>query len=636
LHATWGNDNRHCTAYLLRHLRKFLLLCAVSHNKEAQVACLHLASMPTPKDDFLSSFMSSSSVSVTNTAPVRATTTTTTTTTTREKYDANELRRLHDDEHGNVGLQVRLTMEDLECLDFILQPPNGGRMDEPCLRMGELMWSLLYEDPHPPPTASIQLGEVEREIRHHLELELAFLSGMDDNTTTSATSNSDDQQQRLQQRRRSANTKLSVTSTDDTDGATSALSQLTLLDHRKRNDIRNNTSSGKADMDDGNQFYKEVTYKRIRGTTILLQPNPPESPSVASVASGEPNDVTHGPTGRLHDVVVSDCSDAHFYLLQPFEHVTIAACTGCTIVVGAVAGLLHIVDCEKTFITSAARRVLVSNSCDVQLCLFTPCPPLLVGDNRSCQFAPFNTYYDGMREDLLATGLAAPAAVVVSDHNNSSRHDNDAAAWPLLQCASNKWKQPIELSKLEVPQVPGSSQGGAVVAPLSPGADDRAMVGNNVNDVTMQAPVQVPASEYRILFVPFESEASKQRRLEIENNDHAADGGHHPTTTPSTTSNAGENSNGGMESQYCRLLAEVLQLSPFRLPLEYERSALLKAERMKSIQQAVQKNLTPEQQYRFEEELNRGFREWLVTSGNLRQVLDLVHMEKKDQVTATQ
>jgi hypothetical protein len=79
-----------------------------------------------------------------------------------------------------------------------------------------------------------------------------------------------------------------------------------------------------------------------------------------------------------------------------------------------------------------------------------------------------------------------------------------------------------------------------------------------------------------------------------------------------------------------------LQLSPFRLPLEYERSALLKAERMKSIQQAVQKNLTPEQQYRFEEELNRGFREWLVTSGNLRQVLDLVHMEKKDQVTATQ
>jgi hypothetical protein len=26
--------------------------------------------------------------------------------------------------------------------------------------------------------------------------------------------------------------------------------------------------------------------------------------------------------------------------------------------------------------------------------------------------------------------------------------------------------------------------------------------------------------------------------------------------------------------------------------------------------------------------LNRGFRDWLVTSGNLRQVLDLVHLEQ--------
>jgi TBCC domain-containing protein 1 len=50
---------------------------------------------------------------------------------------------------------------------------------------------------------------------------------------------------------------------------------------------------------------------------------------------------------------------------------------------------------------------------------------------------------------------------------------------------------------------------------------------------------------------------------------------------------------------------------------------------MRNIQQAAQKNLTEEQQLRFEEELNRGFRDWLVTSGNLRQVLDLVHLERR-------
>jgi TBCC domain-containing protein 1 len=83
------------------------------------------------------------------------------------------------------------------------------------------------------------------------------------------------------------------------------------------------------------------------------------------------------------------------------------------------------------------------------------------------------------------------------------------------------------------------------------------------------------------------------------------------------------------ESLYCRLLAEVLQLSPFHLPLEYERHALVKADRIRNIKQMAKKNLTEEQQIRFEEELNRGFRDWLVTSGNLRQVLDLVHMEKR-------
>jgi Tubulin binding cofactor C len=566
LHATWRNDNRHCTAYLLRHLRKILLLTAVSHNKEAQGACLHLAAMP-PTDAAI--HLRSSANSKT---PYYSAST--------QKYDANEIRRWHNDEHGNVGLQVRLTMEDLDALDFLLQPPHGGLMlrrqsddDDDVVapiqnhRMGEFIWSLLYEEPHPPPTATLQLGEVEREIRQLLELELALMStnsGLEDAAT------------RPTNEKRGK--KSDATSTEVT---TKAFRQLTISD-------RKNDHMSRGVGNETHQ-YKEIAYKRMRGTTVLWKPHPQcveESPSAAaSMASGDLANDTIASTGRLHDLVVSDCSDVNFYLLQPFEHVTIAACTGCTIVIGAVAGLLHVVDCERTVITAAARRVLVSNSCDVQLCLFTPCPPLLVGDIRSCQFAPYNTYYDGLREDLLSTGLAAAEPTRPSD--------SDVGPW--LQCASNKWKQPIELSKLEVPQVPGAPP----AAPVSPGADDRAM-GASANDLTMQAPVLVPASEYRILFCPVVGDRRE------------------PEASPS-------------ESPYCRFLAEVLQLSPFRLPLEYERSALLKAERMKHIQQTVQKNLTPEQQVRFEEELNRGFREWLVSSGNLRQVLDLVHLEEEEE-----
>jgi hypothetical protein len=108
-------------------------------------------------------------------------------------------------------------------------------------------------------------------------------------------------------------------------------------------------------------------------------------------------------------------------------------------------------DCERTTITAAARRVVVSNSFDVVNYLFTPSPPLLVGDNNGCQFAPYNTYYEGLRQDLLATGLAAAlrSSLVTGDTPASPSRGGEGggnsptAAHPALQCASNKWKVPV-------------------------------------------------------------------------------------------------------------------------------------------------------------------------------------------------
>lgn len=339
------------------------------------------------------------------------------------------------------------------------------------------------------------------------------------------------------------------------------------------------------------------------------------------------------------------------YLLQPFEHATIAACTDCTIVVGAVAGLLHVVDCERVTITSAARRVLVSNCADVLHCIFTPSPPLLVGDNRACQFAPYNTYYDGLREDLLSTGLAA--ALVSADGTSSVHSGSGGDAGPALQCASNKWKVPVELAKLEIPQVHmgtggaggggppsptvGGSPGGGTGTASAPGADDKAVLSGKPGDDTLQTPVLLPSSEFHVLFVPIESEAARTRRRADESGDRAGDESQSQLSEAGDDSSAAGGGGGGggkgrLDSQYCRILADVLQLSPFRLPTEYERRALVKADRMRSLQQAMEKDLSPEQQLRLEEELNRGFRDWLVTSGNLRQVLDLVHMERKGGV----
>jgi TBCC domain-containing protein 1 len=572
LHAGWNNDNSHCTAYLLRHLRKILLLAAIPHNQDAVNACVHLAALPSPPPTLSAERLRHSS------------------TNARPKYSPDELRRQHDEEHGQVGSNVKLTLDDLERLHLLLQLPHGGAFEDSPIQIGEFLWTSL-KMASPPPMATIPLGDVEEEIRQHLEMEL-FMAGRGDGNKHGV-------------------------SADEEETAHSALAKLSLSGTKGGG---SGDTSDRATQPD-NVYQKELSYVHLRGKTIVLKPNPPEPVSGASVTSHEPHATSNfASPSRLHDLVISECSDAHFYLLQPFEHATIAACTGCTIVVGAVAGLLHIVDCEKTSITSAARRLLVSNSSDVQMCVFTPSPPLLVGDNRSCQFAPYNTYYDGFREDLLATGLAA--AVVPEHqspyHGSGGRNYTDTdGSWPPLQCASNKWKHPVELARLEMPQIPPTPPGPSntsIGGVASAGADDKAMGKSGTgNDTSVHAPVLVPASEFHILFVPIESDASKQRRLEADENDRSSEPGR-------------------LESQYCRLLSELLQTSPFRLPMEYERRVLVKVDRMKTIQQSVQKNLTTEQQAKFEEELNRGFRDWLVTSGNLRQVLDLVHLERRGGV----
>ena len=579
MNAGWHNDNSHCTAYLLRHLRKLLLLAAVSHNPDAVRAIIHLAAIPSPAPGPVAEkFRKNSLMGSAST-----------------RYSAEELRKQHNDEHGNVGLSVRLSMEDLERLHFWLQPPSGGGVDESPLKIGEYLWSSLYTSP-PPPTATIPIGDVEREVRRHLELEL-LMSGVEFDEKEDAST--------------------------DGEEMSSAFSQLSLVESNSGDD-----GERAKQPPIGNQ--KEINYTHLRGTTILLKPNnsPPSEvapgTASASIASGDHHDAPGG-SNRLHDLAISDCSDVHMYLLRPFENVTIAACHDCTIVVGAVAGLVHVVDCDRTQITTASRRILLSNSCDTVMNVFTPTPPLLVGDNRSCQFAPYNTYYDGLREDLLATGLAAAAvpAENQSPFHGSSRRDDDGP-WPPLQCASNKWKYPIEISKLEIPQVAGTNN--APPSAVSPSADEKRTGSTSnagtIGDSSVPAPILLPASEFHVLFVPFESEVTKQRRLEADasNNKHGdekTEDGESRESPPST------------ESKYCRVLAEVLQFSPFRLPIEYERRALVKADRMRNIRQAIRKNLPEDKQKQFEEELNHGFRDWLVTSGNLRQVLDLVHLERR-------
>uniref|UniRef100_A0A6U6IXW2 C-CAP/cofactor C-like domain-containing protein n=1 Tax=Odontella aurita TaxID=265563 RepID=A0A6U6IXW2_9STRA len=639
IHAGLHADNSHCTAYLLRHLRKFLLLCAVPHNPEAVWAITAIADSKPHDDEYaarsaqdaLSSTASSGPDGEGDSPGGKTTALGPLLSQPTPRPDVEELRIRHDEDHGAAGLEVRLTAAELERLNLVLQAPSGGLIEDLPMRVGDYLVSMLGGGASATSSggqmpASVTVADAEREIRKHLEKDV------DEGDDASAS--------------------------EDEAAATKAMAGLSLEDSKggeggvKGSSHREIMRRRQSEIQEQG-YHKELSYTNLRGTTILIKPNSHPDNQKSSSSSSP---FSGALPGRLHDLHVSECSDAHMYLLQPFEHATIAACTDCTIVVGAVAGLLHVVDCERVTITSAARRVLVSNCADVLHCVFTPSPPLLVGDNRACQFAPYNTYYDGLKEDLLSTGLAA--AIVSSPPPSSSSSDvgvstPDAVAHhpPSLQCASNKWKVPVELAKLEIPQVHMGTGGGGGTTPgspasgekgggaSSPGADEKAVLSGKPGEDTLQTPVLLPSSEFHILFVPIESEAARTRRRaeeaagdRDESQSQFSEAGDDGSAAGGGSVGGSQGSKGRLDSQYCRILADVLQLSPFRLPTEYERRALVKADRMRSLQVAMEKDLTAEQQLRLEEELNCGFRDWLVTSGNLRQVLDLVHMERKGGV----
>ena len=131
IHAGEYTDHYHCVAFLLRHLRKFLLLTAVPHNAMAHDAIYFLAKSeneysqrnkhshhhPSYEDDYHDHH----------------------TNNEHTKLNAQEILYRHEADHHQVGLTVQLTTDDLERLNFLLQPPSGGLMDNPPIRISDTL-----------------------------------------------------------------------------------------------------------------------------------------------------------------------------------------------------------------------------------------------------------------------------------------------------------------------------------------------------------------------------------------------------------------------------------------------------------------------------------------------------------------
>lgn len=111
-----------------------------------------------------------------------------------------------------------------------------------------------------------------------------------------------------------------------------------------------------------------------------------------------------------------NCSYCYIYLLCPLFHVKIDSCNSCTIVLGAVSGIISVEKCKNVTIIAACQSIQIVNCDGSTFFLFTSRSPLLIGSNHGLVFGPYNTHYKSLQ-----------------------RHIHDAR----LDTRKNRWNQPI-------------------------------------------------------------------------------------------------------------------------------------------------------------------------------------------------
>ena len=204
---------------------------------------------------------------------------------------------------------------------------------------------------------------------------------------------------------------------------------------------------------------------------------------------------------RLPDVRVSDCTDAHIYLLCPVRRLTLVACTDVTLFVAAAASL-SVLSCERVAVHAASRRLLITNTFNSTLYVAVNAPPVVVGDSRGLRFAPYNAVYP-------AASLAAAASAAGVDGAVNAWRDFRSpppkaggvapAAAALAEAGVATIVRPDELIPFSVPTLDavGSSRDGGgdgkpAAAPVAAAAEPTAAAGGG--DATPAAAASVAAT----------------------------------------------------------------------------------------------------------------------------------------------
>lgn len=97
---------------------------------------------------------------------------------------------------------------------------------------------------------------------------------------------------------------------------------------------------------------------------------------------------------------ITDCKDSTIYVTARLRYCLISGCEGTTLILGGVSTICTTSNCEKVNVHVAAHCYKMENCIDTSAYLYCHIPPIITGDTRGIQLAPYNVLHSHMASVL--------------------------------------------------------------------------------------------------------------------------------------------------------------------------------------------------------------------------------------------
>ena len=263
---------------------------------------------------------------------------------------------------------------------------------------------------------------------------------------------------------------------------------------------------------------------------------------------------------------IMDCHDSIVYCLAPLKWVHISCCTNSIVVLGAVGRCVRVEKSERLQVIAVTLHVVVHTCHDCIIYVATNRPPLMLGDNRFVQLAPYNAGYENLEVHMNCCGVSKNF---------------------------NQWDKPVLL----IPDHPIYRE------------HHHSMQQQQQLDHSLSVTL-LPSDKLMPFIIPFR-------------------GGKGPLcggAAPEITRNATSDTLTGLLTQE---FVEFVP-SPFPLPVQYLRAWQQRMEGVNKVRQVYRgSKLTESQKRDFTASVQSHFKEWLQSGGGMREVYDLAKVEKE-------